>query len=377
MRSLLLLTLATLAALQLSAQNITTPPGGDNQKSIVTQYIGSLVHVTVEYNSPDVTSPSGNDRTGEIWGQLVPYGLTDLGFGLRTPAPWRAGANENTTVEFSHDVEINGKPLKAGKYGFHVIVEESKPWTFIFSESNGDWGSYFYRPEEDALRVEAKVEDNAHHEWLTYEFTDRQSAQATLALMWELKKASVTIEVPNMTTLYVDNMREELEGSAGFTWQSYNAAAAYCLQNDVNLEEALSWAETSISAPFIGTQNFTTMQTKAALLIKLGRDEEGLTLMKEAVDHPTAGIFQIHQLGRQLIAQGKTEEALKIFILNAEKNPDTWPVDVGLARGYSAKGDYKKALKHAEIAYERAPDPNNKSNLEQAIAKLKKGEDIN
>ena len=62
------------------AQTVTSPPSGGNQKSVNTQYIGSLAHVTVTYNSPDVTDPRGNDRNGQIWGQLVPYGFNDLGF---------------------------------------------------------------------------------------------------------------------------------------------------------------------------------------------------------------------------------------------------------------------------------------------------------
>jgi hypothetical protein len=50
---------------------------------------------------------------------------------------------------------------------------------------------------------------------------------------------------------------------------------------------------------------------------------------------------------------------------------------VGLARGYSAAGDYKTALKHAEIALTQAPDPLNKKSLEDAVSRLKLGKDMN
>ena len=60
--------------------------------------------------------PNGKDRKDHIWGELVPYGFTDQGFGSSKAAPWRAGANENTTISFSQDVKIEGKDLKAGKY---------------------------------------------------------------------------------------------------------------------------------------------------------------------------------------------------------------------------------------------------------------------
>ena len=35
-------------------------------------------------------------------------------------------------ITFSHDVLVQGEELKAGKYGLHLIVEETGPWTWIF-----------------------------------------------------------------------------------------------------------------------------------------------------------------------------------------------------------------------------------------------------
>ena len=99
--------------------------------------------------------------------------------------------------------------------------------------------------------------------------------------------------------------------------------------------------------------------------------------MEKAVNHPTASVFQIHQYGRQLLGEGKKAEALKIFQLNAKMHPNTWPINVGLARGYSAVGEYKTALKYAKLAYEESPDPQNKENMKNAVAKLEKGQDMN
>ena len=356
---------------------ITLPPSGDNQKSVVTQYIGSLAYVTITYHSPNVTGPDGSDRKGHIWGELLPYGLTDLGFGDGRPSPWRAGANENTTITFSHDMLIEGKPIKAGTYGLHMIIEDKDPWTLILSNNYTAWGSFFYNDKEDALRIPVKPEDCEFHEWLTYEFTDRQPDQATAALLWENKLVPFTIKVPDMTALYVDNMRKELQSSPGFSWQAWSAAAQYCLTNNTNLEEALQWADKAISLPYIGQENFTTLQTKAELLDKLDRKEESEKIMMQAINHPTATPFDIHTFGRELLAQGEKEKALEVFQLNAKKYPDTWPVNVGLARGYSAVGEYKKALKFAKMAYEDAPDKINKDSMQAAVQKLEKGEDIN
>lgn len=78
-----------------------------------------------------------------------------------------------------------------------------------------------------------------------------------------------------------------------------------------------------------------------------------------------------------MLTQGKKEEALKVFQKNEKDHPTEWVVNVGLARGYSAMGNFKSALKYAKIAYEGAPDPQNKESMKQAVAKLEAGKDIN
>jgi Protein of unknown function (DUF2911). len=108
---------------------MTLPPNGNNQKSEVSQYLG-LVKVTIVYSSPDVAGR-------EIWGKIVPYGLTE-----QNPLPWRAGANENTTISFSHDVDVEGKPIKAGTYGLHMIPGQEE-WTIIFSNNIVGMGKFF------------------------------------------------------------------------------------------------------------------------------------------------------------------------------------------------------------------------------------------
>jgi hypothetical protein len=90
------------------------PPSGNNQKASVSQFIGP-VKVTIEYSSPAVHSPTGEDRRGKIWGKLVPYGLANLGAGNGNPDPWRAGANENTVFSAAEGVMVEGKPLPPGR----------------------------------------------------------------------------------------------------------------------------------------------------------------------------------------------------------------------------------------------------------------------
>ncbi len=246
MLPMLLLTSATLLATSVTsaAQTITLPPSGDNQRSEVIQQIG-LVRASIEYSSPDVHGPTGEDRRGKIWGTLVPWGIHDLGFN-NAKGPWRAGANENTVFSVSHDVKIEGQPLPAGRYGLHMLAGESE-WTIIFSKNSTSWGSFTYNPAEDALRVTVKPAKSAYHEWLTYDFIDRKPDRATVALMWEELSVPFTISVDNISTLYVDNIRRELRSAPGFNWQQWDLAAQYCLIANTNLNEALTWSENAIA----------------------------------------------------------------------------------------------------------------------------------
>jgi hypothetical protein len=357
-----------------SAQTLTLPPNGDNQRAEVTQYLG-LVRVSIEYSSPDVHGPNGEDRRGRIWGGLVPWGIHDLGFNNRK-GPWRAGANENTVLSVSHDVQIEGRPLPAGRYGLHMLADPQE-WTLIFSKNASSWGSFTYDPGEDALRVTVKPEKAPYREWLTYDFSDRRPDRATAALLWEEVRVPFTISVPDLPALYIDSLRKELRNAQGFTWQNWTAAAQYLLQQNRNLEEALVWAENAISLQFTGQTNFTTLSTKAQVLEALKRSGEASALMAKALDHPTAQAAEIHQYGRRLLTQGKPKEALAVFQKNAQRFGDAWPVHVGLARGHSAAGDFKTALRHAEIALGQAPDALNRKSLEDAVARLKQGQDMN
>ena len=319
--------------------------------------------------------PNGEDRRGKVFGGLVPYGIHDLGFAGRK-GPWRAGSNENTVVEVSHAVTVEGQPLPAGRYGLHMIAGAAE-WTLIFSKNATSWGSFSYDEREDQLRVQVKAQPAPYREWLSYQFLERRPDRATVALEWEELRVPFTIAVPDVTSLYLTTIRNELRNAPGFTWQAWQAAALYCLQQNVNFEEALTWADTAIRLPGVGQANLTTLETKAAVLSRLKRESEATTVMDEAMRLPNALPVEIHQYGRQLQARGRHADALAVYQKNAARFGEAWPTHVGLARGYSGTGDFAKALEHAQKALAQAPDPLNKKNLEEAVARLKQGKDMN
>ena len=129
-------------------------------------------NVTVNYSSPGV-------KGRKIFGGLEPYGKV-----------WRAGANEATTVEFSKNVTVEGKPLPAGKYGFFVIPTEAGAWTAIFNKVPNQWGAFKYDEKQDALRVMVTPRKSSTvTERLAYDVTPK-----ALVLRWEKVEVPVAIK---------------------------------------------------------------------------------------------------------------------------------------------------------------------------------------
>lgn len=337
-----------------------------SQKASVSQTVG-ISKIYIEYSRPSV-----NGR--EIWGNLVPYGMNNLGFGTAVESPWRAGANENTIIKFTSDVMVEGQPLKAGKYGLHMVVREDGGATVIFSNNYTAWGSFFYEPSEDALRVDVQTRSVPHTEQLTYEFIDVTANSATVALNWEKKQIPFKVEI-DVNSIVVADIKRKLQNQPGFQRQSWEQAAAYVLNNGGDLEEALGWVDGAIAGKFFSQQDFNNTNIKAGILNKLGRPEEAIAMYEGYL--PNATIFEVHQIGRQFIALGMKDKALEVFKLNADKYKDQWPTHYGMARGYSALGDYNKALEHLKIALGNAPNAASKGRVQANIEKLQRGEDIN
>src|SRR5258708_34425703 len=147
-----------------------------SQAAAVKQQIG-LTNVKINYHRPLV-----NGR--KIWGALVPYGKV-----------WRAGANENTTIEFSDPVSVEGQPLAKGVYGLHMIPNPDS-WTVIFSKTNTGWGSYSYKQDEDALRVNVKPKPLAESkESLEFDFEDLKPDSTAVTLKWEKLGVPFTVSI--------------------------------------------------------------------------------------------------------------------------------------------------------------------------------------
>ncbi|MVM38729.1 DUF2911 domain-containing protein [Spirosoma sp. HMF3257] len=346
------------------AQLVTAPIGG-NKKASVSEQIG-LTTVTIHYDRPGVKG-----REGKIWGTPVAhYGFQDLGYGPGQPAPWRAGANETTNITFSDNVRIEGKPLAAGTYGLFMNLGEQET-TVIFSKIADSWGSYYYDPALDVLRVTVKNQPlDKSVEWLTYSFVNQTDSTAAVALSWEKRMIPFTVSTDLVGT-QMASFRRELLSKNGFTWQSLVQAATYCLETSHDLKQGLIWADQAINARYIGQKNFQTLSTKAAILTALNKSSEATALLNEAM--PMGTISELHQYGRSLLAQKRNQEAYAVFKTNYDKNPNQFTTNMGMSRALMAIGKPKDALPYLQAALPQAPDAQNKTNVEAMIKTISDG----
>ena len=347
----------------------TALPNGYTKKAIVSEQVG-LTQVSITYHRPAV-----NGRDGKIWGGVVHTGFVDQGFGNRKPAPWRAGANENTIIEFDHDVKVEGQVLPKGEYGLFIAYDPLES-ILIFSKKTNAWGSFFYDDADDVLRVKVKprsVENKV--ELLKYEFAEQTTNSAVIILSWEKLSIPFKVEVDYLKQQF-DAFVTESQHPGGFTSQGLNIAANWALQNNYQLQKALEWATLATSNNFPGDPtSFSALSTKAAILDKLGRADESTAVLKTAL--PFGNVNQLQQLGRQLITAKKPKTALEVFQFNYNKNSDQFITLTGMARGLSANGNIAKALEYATKALPLAPNDPSKQAVQAMIDKLKEGKDIN
>lgn len=124
-------------------------------------------HVHIDYSSPGV-------RGRIIFGGLLAYDEV-----------WQSGAHKATWLETNKDLSIDGKILKAGKYGIFTIPSKEE-WTVIFNTNWDQHGKDEYDAKDDVLRFKVKPElSDEVTEHLKYEVKKTGDTQGTISLSWE------------------------------------------------------------------------------------------------------------------------------------------------------------------------------------------------
>src|ERR1700756_6027149 len=289
-----------------------------SQHALVSQRIG-ITDITVNYHRP-----LANGR--QIWGKIVPYGQV-----------WRAGANENTTITFTDPVTIEGQPLDKGTYGLHMIPGENQ-WTLIFSKNSKDWGSFTYKQEEDALRVNVKPQTAEAYNALAYDFDDVKPDSTVVTMRWDKVAVPFKVEV-KVNDIVTASIHRQLHGLNQYYWEGWDDAAGYFLANKINLDEALKDEDQSIQTE----ERYDNLMNKSKILEAMGRKQDAEAFRAKALDRASA--LQLYFYGRQLQGEKKQDEALAVFRANAKKFPDYWTTHLGMARVYSAHGVFYNAGK--------------------------------
>jgi tetratricopeptide (TPR) repeat protein len=345
-----------LAFLSITAfpQGVTTPRI-PSPAATVSQTIG-ISTVSVNYSRPSV-------KGREVWGSLVPFGWNVQGFGAGNEAPWRAGANENTVLKFSHDAIVEGHKIPAGAYGLFFVINKDNTGEVVISKASRSWGSFWYDPKLDELRAKIQLRTIPQTELLTYDFDNITKTSADLVLNWEKKQFPVKIEFA-VDDIVMENAIEELKGPIGFGWQGYSTAANYALQNKINYEKALAWIDQAIAL----NTSFTTLNIKAAILDQTGKAGEAEKIRKDAIEIATEN--ELNNYGYQLLNTKQTDKAIEILILNTQRHSKSANVWDSLGEAYAIKGDKKNAITNFKKSLSMNPPANVKANSEKFLTQL-------
>jgi hypothetical protein len=226
-------------------------------KAKVEQRVG-LTDVVIEYSRPAVAGR-------KIWGGLVPMDKV-----------WRTGANSATGISFSKDVEIAGKPIKAGDYALFTIPSENE-WTVIINSNEGQKGSTDYKEALDIHRFKVKAEKApAFKERLEFIIEPLNDNEGKVTLTWE--NVMVAFKFSTNSVKNAEANLAAFERKAGGLWYDLAQAARYSNANGLNADKALVWIDQSISLK----EHFFNRWVKAQILAKKGDNAGAYQFAAEA-----------------------------------------------------------------------------------------------
>lgn len=315
----------------------------ESQAASVSQSIGTT-RFTITYSRPSV-------KGRIIWGDVVPYDEV-----------WRAGANENTVLTTTSYFTVEGRPVKAGTYGVHMIPGKSD-WTIILNSDHQAWGSYYYNQENDVVRVKVSPESGPLTEILTYEFADPSANTAMLTLRWAEMQVPIKIGV-DVHAVVLAHLDDQLQGLSSYNWEPWYEAARYCYDEKIGGEQAMKYIDRSIRLQ----ANFENQSLKAEMLKAAGQAAEAASLKQVMVEGATNA--QLNAYAYTLLNKGEKEEAVRMFELNVKRNPKDANAQDSLGEGYMMAGNKDAAIKAFKKSLGMDPPENVKANSVRCLKKL-------
>lgn len=236
---------------------IATPQPSPFQK--LEQKVG-LTDVTLEYSRPSMKG-----RT--VMGDLVPYDKV-----------WRTGANANTKITFSDDVEFSGKTLKAGTYAVYTKPTAGN-WDVMFYNDASNWGT----PEKwDDSKVAATVSVPSmpfpmNAETFTMSFDNLTSNSANLGILWENTYVAVPFKVMTDKTVSASIDRAMNGPSAN----DFYSSAVYYLENGKDINQAKTWIDKSMSMS--KEPAYYQLRQQSLIYAKAGEKKAAIEIAKKSL----------------------------------------------------------------------------------------------
>jgi len=257
MKKFLFLFSALMLTVGIQAQ-IQTPQQSPFQK--IEQKVG-LTDVTLEYSRPSMKG-----RT--IFGNLVPYDKI-----------WRTGANANTKITFSEDVEIGGKAVKAGSYSIFTKPGVSS-WDVYFYSDTDNWGN----PEkwdDSKIAAQASVQVNPlamDIETFSMSFDHLNNDSAILGILWEKTYVGVPIKF-NTDKAVTANIQKVMNGPGT---NDYYAAAVYYFESGKDINQAKTWMDKSFELN--KDPKFYQLRQKSLIYAKAGDKKGAIEAAKKSLE---------------------------------------------------------------------------------------------
>lgn len=248
------LLLAAALSAPVRAEEIRLPEASPGAR--VVQTIG-ITDVEITYHRPGVKG-----RT--IWGGLEPWGKV-----------WRMGANEATTISFTHPVKVEGRDVPAGTYALFAIPAQDK-WTLILNKTAKQWGAYAYKESEDVLRFDVAPQAGPATEWMVFTITPASPGSAVVEMAWD------KVRVPFKIQVDVDKIVwSELDAAIQSKPEprTYLMAAYYAKESGQRMDEALAWIDKAQALK----ESFGGHDLRARLLHRMGRKDEALKQLDKAI----------------------------------------------------------------------------------------------
>lgn len=253
--------LLLMAAFAVEAQ-IPTPAA--SPAAVASTQVG-LTDIKITYSRPRA---KGRKIFGTGSDFLVPFGQL-----------WRTGANNGTVINFSDDVEVEGKKIAKGDY-LLLSTPGASEWSVVLYKDVAMGGNTAgYKAENEAAKFTVKSEKLTERvDMLTFNITDLSDDNTTakIQLAWENTSVKFGVKV-----FFDEKVMKAIEANTKVSPNNYIAAARYYYETGKDLKKALEWMDLGIAG---NPEAFWNIHLKAQILKAAGDKVNALATAQKSLE---------------------------------------------------------------------------------------------